>query len=138
MADRARYLRWRTTIPFTDEECAQAMEEAATSLNEFLNARYRHRAGQIRRGYLAGRDLGIILPILIKTCNLCGKKALYRTGVEGRCRDHRHSKSLTARERVKRLEAGAAVLNRDRVEFDTYDARGRSLRLTFPSKHRRK
>lgn len=56
-----------------------------------------------RTGRLKGKVFKFILPRLITTCLLCGKKALYRQGDEGRCFEHRYVESHYSKLRKARL-----------------------------------
>jgi hypothetical protein len=130
------YLDWRSSIPFTDEEIALQLEAdaKAVSHNDFYADKLRKRASRVREGYLSRGDLARVLDALITTCGICGKKALYRTGTEGRCYTHRRLLSSPARNRVKRLEDRSAVHEEERLARDYRDTkgvkRGRSRRHT--------
>jgi len=88
----ATYAAWRKTLPWTDEEFASAVEaEAEVAPNDFMRTRYLRFAAMARKGHINRYVLRWALPRLITTCFFCGKTALYRVGVEGRCREHRLS-----------------------------------------------
>lgn len=70
---------------------------------------------------------GLALPYLVKVCELCGRKALYRYGAMGRCREHRMVKPegiLRLEDRLDRRRA--AIGQRVRAA----DAKALRLRAT--------
>ena len=85
------YAAWRRTIPFTNAQIVAALRaEAAAQPNAFMTGRWAFRADYLERtGRLSSRTLAAALGRLVTVCACCGKKALYRHGVEGRCREHR-------------------------------------------------
>ncbi|OGI76483.1 hypothetical protein A3C67_00040 [Candidatus Nomurabacteria bacterium RIFCSPHIGHO2_02_FULL_42_19] len=84
------YDEWRKTIPYTDEDIAVALESFAKEHpSRVLQASYKLYAEQVRGGKLMPRHYHVALDVLIKTCALCGRKALYRYGDSGRCSEHR-------------------------------------------------
>ena len=94
---QAGYDRWRRGIPFTDEEIAAQLDADAEALeatgdrgDAWLAKSRRWNASQARKGRLTREGLGLALDALVKTCAVCGKKALYRLGTFGRCSAHRH------------------------------------------------
>jgi hypothetical protein len=118
---QAIYDAWRKTLPWTDEEFAVACEEEAAQVeatNAYMARRFRYLAGRARLGRISRVILQLTMGRLIKSC-FCGRKALYRTGQEGRCSEHRHIPSGAAATRKARLEGKASVINRKRVVRDT-------------------
>lgn len=93
MFNSESYDRWRARIPWSDAEIAEALEAEADAReqngNTFRAFKWRQRAESVRSGRLSKRDLTEALPRLITQCTLCGATALYRYGIEGRCRRHR-------------------------------------------------
>lgn len=97
---------WRATIPWTNEEIALALREAgANEPRDFLRQRHERAAVRLlETGRLCSAVLALALPVLVRVCRMCGKKALYRWGHEGRCSAHRDLRPQYIRERVTRLE----------------------------------
>jgi hypothetical protein len=89
----APYAEWRATIPFTNAEVAQAIldevAEAVCSQDEWKERQRKVAAYLLAGGDLTPAELHLMLPRLIKRCNVCGRKALYRVKMEGRCSQHR-------------------------------------------------
>ena len=82
------YRQWRERIPFTNEEIAFALEDLKVP-NEYMKARYASLAVQARAGRIFATTIRLIVPVLVTRCHICGARALYRYGCEGRCRAHR-------------------------------------------------
>ena len=84
------YVAWRARIPFSDAEIADALHaEALERARESERAWLRVEARKARAGWVSGKGLNEALPRLVKVCGVCGKTALYRLNMVGRCRDHR-------------------------------------------------
>ena len=125
------YRQWRATLPWTDEEFEMAcLAEAAASPTVFLRQRYEQWAGLARRGWICGFMLRVAIPRLVKRCALCGKKALYRLGNEGRCRTHRDVAERYTAARQQRFAAKAAEVQAQHTSFDDRDLSTQSLRQT--------
>jgi hypothetical protein len=111
--DPVRYKRWRDSIPFSDEQIAQVLNQEADRFardgNGFMAARYRRSAQRVTKGRVYGHDVSFALPFLIKSCAICRKKALYRTAQEGRCREHRLIPSKRDAKRIKIIESRATA-----------------------------
>lgn len=92
---QATYDKWRAAVPWTNEAIAVALDAEATDLETggqsvWLASKYRNAAEYLRSGRpLSGAILRMVLGRLITVCTLCGKTALYRYGMQGRCREHR-------------------------------------------------
>jgi hypothetical protein len=130
---------WRQTIPFSDAAIAGALRGAADETpNPFLRDRYRRWAGMVDDGHLAGFMLGTVLPRLIVTCALCGKKALYRYGAEGRCRAHKDARPDYALARSRRREARGAMFEAETTERDNTALARESLRRTWATRKGRR
>lgn len=102
------YARWRSHIPFTNEQIAAALDEEANELEASLAtipttthhnrldqilyfvAKRRAQAAFVRTGRLSSGILQVATSRLVKYCGICGKTALYRFGMNGRCRAHKH------------------------------------------------
>jgi len=85
-----RYLVWRQAIPFTDEQIAGALDQLADE--EYRHGRrveLRELARSSRRGYVGRVAVKEAMPLLVKVCAVCGGKAIYHMGAEGRCSAHR-------------------------------------------------
>ena len=87
------YHEWRASVPYTDEQVAQALEAKASRMTGRLanrgewcrfNARYLRQTGRLTGDmlYHAGADLA-------QWCQVCGKPAFYRYGADGRCEAHK-------------------------------------------------
>lgn len=132
------YEAWRRTIPFTNAQVVAAIRaEAAAQPNAFMAARWAFKADYLERtGRLSSRTLASALGRLITVCACCGKKALYRQGVTGRCREHRlvPDAHVTARqERIEMFESEKRVAlneaDRERRGFmGHHAARGKGKR----------
>ena len=121
---QARYQQWRRRWPWTDEQFAAALEaDAATGelTCPFLAARYRYWAGQCRKGRVSMATVRHTLPRLITSCAYCAKKALYRIGIEGRCRAHRDLPSAGKTWNRKRHEEQNYACSMDRKKADYRD-----------------
>lgn len=111
----ARYAEWRKMIPYSDDDVAEALkmmaEGAEAEGNHFLRDRY---LSWLERGErhktFPPFVLKAVLPYLIKTCDICGAQALYRQGVEGRCRTHKDITTAGVRARRERFEDRSRVI----------------------------
>jgi len=135
--DQVTYERWRSEIPWTNEQIASGLDkEAERCGSEWVAQRYRWSAARLRAGVrLSGKALSAALPSLALVCDVegCGKTALYRFGCEGRCRDHRHLVSLGVATRRARIEAASEVYESERVTADRLDKLRRAhLRMRSP------
>ena len=97
----AEFAAWRSTIPFTDEQIAAALESGlAHCHNAFMADRQQRLADFVRRtGHLTKVALREALPYLVTTCQVCAlegrqRTALYRVGSYGRCSQHRTMPAL--------------------------------------------
>lgn len=115
----ATYEEWRATIPFTNEQIVAAMREhAKIQMTPYWVERWNGFADHIEKtGRVGKAALGAALPFLVKYCAVCGKKALYRVGCEGRCSGHRFVvQAAVARARAERNRVGDA--DRERAGRD--------------------
>lgn len=91
--DVERYKRWRATIPYTDEQIIEALKEAIKGQAQFFQKVYQGKTERnferLKEGKVSQAIIRFVLPYLIKKCNICGKTALYRYGMYGRCREHK-------------------------------------------------
>ena len=128
---RLGYQQWRATVPWTNEEIALALEAtAAVRAHEFTKQYWLTRAAAVRRDRVRNRDLAEALPFLIRRCAVCGKRALYRSGNSGFCREHKYSKDVYAEAKRKRMEYGRTIREQEQ------DARMKSLRSSHARAHR--
>ena len=106
MSHEPGYIRWRSRIPFSDEQIAAELDRLARECpKEYLANRYRFMADRARRdGVISKATLGMAMPGLVKFCGICGKTALYRYGNEGRCREHKHNVPVVIRTNWKRRD----------------------------------
>lgn len=128
------YAGWRATIRWTDEEIAAALEELATEIEP--SAHRKHEAELLRKHAVYLRQTGRLtmqilrgaLPMLSKACNICGKKALYRTGDEGRCSKHRDVPAAAVIAKNERLGLRAKEQQRNRARRDDRDIQTGTLK----------
>ena len=91
-ADQERYRRWRSNIPFTDGQIADAILEddrLNPKRNDHTTQVAEYWAARCREGFVTARSYCRALPHLVRACGICGRKALYRIGSTGRCSRHR-------------------------------------------------
>lgn len=114
------YEDWRRNIPWTNEEIALALQESgATEPNDYMRRKRENAAAYLLRTQrLSSGILGLALPFLVRVCAVCGKKALYRYGSEGRCSAHRDVQPGFFKEKRTRLEEGAAEAGRNATRID--------------------
>src|SRR5262245_16944587 len=85
-----RYQAWRSRIPFTDGEVAGVLEVAAAAESRWpKRGELQELARRCRRGYVGKVAVAAAARYLVTTCGVCGGKALYHIGTEGRCSEHR-------------------------------------------------
>lgn len=131
---------WRSSIPFTDEQIARALEQAAYEVEgtdnraQWVKRNCLYYADLVRRlGRVTSKTLSAALPFLVTTCGLCGKRALYRVGPEGRCSTHRLVPLQLTKRAVRRdREAKASAFEEERK---ARDARDRYTGTTRDPKH---
>jgi hypothetical protein len=112
IVDDAGYHRWRARIPFTNEEIAAALDRkyhepcavASYRKSEWLDRQHARMIARVLAGHLTGSIYSAALPYLVQRCSLCGKKALYRIGSLGRCREHRDVPAPSRAAVVQRFE----------------------------------
>jgi hypothetical protein len=91
----ASYLRWRQNIPYTNADIARALRLAAElrqgARRQFFSSEWLlERAAALEAGArLSKWDVKTAVGYMKLRCEVCGAVALYRFGVEGRCRAHR-------------------------------------------------
>lgn len=117
------YQRWRETVPWTDDQILAAFDKLLECYEPgFCKDRQQRWRDQFaRHRCLSGRLLSLLLPVLIETCAICGKKALYRTGNEGRCRDHRMIPSGAVAVKHARIEQRNQDISITRKNGDEFD-----------------
>ncbi len=132
----AKYREWRRTVPWTNAEIIHALRTiAAEQPNEFLRERYERKAEWIETYHrFNARMLSEALPYLIRVCNyvtdegkVCGGRALYRYGNDGRCKTHKMHASQGYAERQRRFEVTSHAFEQNNNEF--YDRCERKERL---------
>lgn len=144
----ATYDLWRGYIPFTDEQIAAAMVEAASHEKEWLAEKYRYYAAKLRRDHrLSKPALRVALPYLVRRCGVCAldgieRTALYRYGSEGRCSAHRLVTTEGFLMRRKRIEARqtefASAENLRGQQLAAADGHRRAARTAKFAHHRSK
>lgn len=108
------YHRWRASVPFTNDQIADAIIEsrrAVPNQTEWFLRRSEQLVAYVRAGGLSGKILGMALPFLVKVCGVCGKKALYRRGPEGRCSAHKLVPGTFQRQFQQRKEAISGAID---------------------------
>lgn len=138
-AAQSWFRRWRATIPYTDQQIADALETLAAAVESedpFLAAIYRRHRQFAIQGRISAKMLGCVLPELIKRCALCEGRALYRIGNEGRCRKHKFVKDSHAEARKQRFMARGHSEDQRRAGVDDNTLRTLSLKA-LKTKHRK-
>ncbi len=108
------YHNWRKSIPWTNDQIADALEsQIAIQPNEFMAERYRRNAQWVRKGGLTNNLLGQALDVMVKVCAVCGKTAHYRYGNSGRCRVHLAVKDPFVEAKKARIDLSYAVHAQD-------------------------
>jgi hypothetical protein len=137
--DKSRYDRWRARIPFTDEQILEAMAaRIADEPNPFMKRILTYHADRFNRTrMLSSRALNDALPRLVKLCAVCGKKALYRVGYEGRCSTHRMVKADWSKEYELKLKMRSeAICAREKAKAIHDCAHAYRMRQSHATKHR--
>lgn len=87
------YEAWRRTVPWTNQQIADALYASAESLTGKMKYARINDAQWVRNGgRVSGRILSLALPILSRLCKFCERPALYIVNKQGRCARHRDSK----------------------------------------------
>lgn len=107
---------WRATIPFTDEQILLAIRQQRAALpSDDVRALWDRRVQHfLTTKRLSAWLFSTLLPYLVTTCGICGKKALYRSHLLGLCRTHRYIKSEAEVKRLRLLQVRHAHLSRER------------------------
>lgn len=109
---QADFKAWRATIPFTDKEIADCIRAQRDRYlrdgAEHMAAHMDRWANAVEKGFVTGKAAAFAATFLVNKCALCGGKALYRWGTEGRCSKHRMDKPAWYREKEARLRARQA------------------------------
>lgn len=120
--DEASYARWRGRIPFTDDDIIAALERnVAAQPNDYMRGVATNALAWFRdKRRLSGRVYKMALPFLVQRCSIpgCGKKALYRFGSEGRCKDDRMVTPEFVKERARSIAARQAEIEALQNEID--------------------
>jgi hypothetical protein len=136
--DAAAFQRWRAQVTFTDEQIAVVLEQAAADtehVNPFLASIYRRQSMKIRQsGRLTKAMLRIALPRLVTTCGLCGAKAIYLYGCDGRCSKHRDQRPDFTVRKFQQYDAKGAFMEAMRKQSDYIDLDRRSLKASLRSR----
>jgi hypothetical protein len=114
-----RYQQWRDRIPFTNDQIADEILAYANECPEpWIADRFREMSERCRTHRLSAAMLRFALPRLVKFCGLCGAKALYRYGIQGRCREHKWVATEGFKAVFKQREHGAAEYEQLFAESD--------------------
>lgn len=123
--------KWRAGIPWSNAEIADAIDQAADIVVPYNRERLREVAAYLRSsGRLSSRMLRVALPILVTTCGLCDRRALYRIGKVGRCRVHRDVGEAFKDESNREIARASAIIYKDAREYDAQDIKRERFRLT--------
>jgi hypothetical protein len=123
------YRRFRATIPFSDEQIAAVLDELADEApptrrdgrpSKWTAEMYRRLAFQVRAGHMSGGIIRIVADRLVKTCP-CGRPALYRFGMAGRCSAHKAEKPGWQAVRETRMDAFLADREMSRIDRSDLD-----------------
>ena len=63
-----------------------------------------------------------------KLCHICGKKALYRCGWLGYCKDHKQESIKDRQKRFNRFEARAGQTEKDIASYEQYERSSTNLK----------
>lgn len=125
------FARWRATIPFTDAQILEALEQHRdTHQVKYFRQCIDSTIRSFRKtGHLSKFILRVTVPLLVKWCGICGKVALYRQGTTGRCKVHRMVPVAHREERLARLSTRASEIS---LEARGRDQRERALKYAKP------
>lgn len=124
---RARYVKWRSRIPYTNEQilaalrrmesaCSASLDDSAASQTKRQKAREVIEWFDTTR-HLTGALYRHVLSYLVETCDICGATALYRYGGSGRCAAHKEDIPTTAYEyRARQNQRSAAIDTRKNAQ----------------------
>lgn len=135
--------QWRALVPWTNDEVAAALEVVMADLPDttqgrFLAQRLRWNVEWLRAGkHLTSKMLAMALPVLVKTCGVCGKTALYRIGNDGRCRAHKDVTPAAIVARRRQVEAQRAEEEREQAHRALREASQRAF-ARRTKRHRRR
>jgi hypothetical protein len=143
----AGYKKWRDMFPWSNEEIVACLRKTAddlmakptaTAQDQFMaDALLRKNADALENsGRLSGRCVRLILNILITKCGVCGGKALYRKGTEGRCKQHRDVPASFEAEQEQRRRDKAQDFLKWRAQRDTADIARTQCKQTTKGKKR--
>lgn len=134
--DPESYARWRRSVPFTDEQIDTAFAQWVAGMpNEFMRSKGQRYADYFKSTRRLSRAiLRLLMAFLVKVCALCGKTALYRFGVEGRCKAHRMDNPAWVSAQRKAKETKASSIERGNMKFDQSDKGMRQLHQTAVAK----
>jgi hypothetical protein len=125
-----RYQRWRASVPWTDDQIACAIEEQASHLPLGpMRSTMILAAADVRDGErISIKIFSWAVPVLVTTCGICGKPAMYRMGTIGRCSAHRDVPTKGFLHRRRTFDARRGYVEHVR---DEHDRRGKAqVRLT--------
>lgn len=119
------YKAWRATIKWTDEQIAAALNEYADMMpakaKYFGDVARLEAAYLLRTGSLSAAVLGKALNLLVRKCDICGRKALYRLGQKGRCSEHRHVPEHHTTAKQKRMDAKRVLYQNETERVNKID-----------------
>lgn len=135
----ARYAVWRAGIPWSNDRIAEALEAlvAESPLGEYRSLIITV-AEQVRDGErFSKKVLNWALPNLVTTCGLCGRTALYRMGMMGRCSLHRDAATAGVRYRRQVLDQHSGYVETLRTQQDR-QAKASARQQSFQQRRRQK
>jgi hypothetical protein len=109
----AAWRLWRNRIPFTDAEVGQELIRHGETHPHPGIRRYWIRYGRklrLSQCRLSKKAYEAAVPGLVKQCRICGERALYRWGAEGRCKLHREVKPEWDAAYMRRQERKAVAI----------------------------
>lgn len=121
------YEAWRASVPWTDGEILEALDQALREMTPTAWGRVKRQAMRdhlATTGRLTRRVMREALPYLVKTCGVCGRPALYRYGCHGRCREHREEVPATIRQWQRAVDAEHGTIEH---RHDAFDSRARRV-----------
>jgi hypothetical protein len=140
---KAYWASCRKDIPFTDQQIAEGFREASKTTPNPLRQQWligiATRMEEGRPYFPMKAFFTCVAPLLAKQCEVCGKTALYRWGINGRCRVHKDVKPEWLVRRQNEIEDRTNAKRRSYKEFYTRTDQLRRHRAVDPRRvHTRK
>ena len=112
--------QWRQSIPWNNAQIEIALRDKAKCEKcDFVRSRLLGQADHLATtGRFTQKMLNNVLDRLVKTCGICGAKALYRYGYAGRCIAHKHVMSTYAKRRSAMQDAKSQLIQEERRSIE--------------------